>query len=107
MFGYTNLWFIINYNAYFRLTPFFWHSYISQGSVATFVEYLDRSLLQIYNWVRQWKKIENRLIFDEVMGKSLVSCFLTRSVYVHRLWAWDRQPDGQTVISLIIPSPFG
>jgi len=26
------------------------------------------------------KKIENRLTFGEVMGKSLVSCFLTHSV---------------------------
>ena len=34
------------------------------------------SLLQIYYRVRQWKKFENRLIFGEVMGKSLVSCFL-------------------------------
>jgi len=33
------------------------------------------SLLQIYYGVHQLKKVENRLIFDEVMGKSLVSCF--------------------------------
>jgi len=26
------------------------------------------------------KKFEDRLIFDEVMGKSLASCFLTHSV---------------------------
>jgi len=57
--------------------------HISQGSVATyfrcggifkhdFVANLPLSLLA--------KKIENRLIFGEVMGKSLVSCFLTHSV---------------------------
>ena len=34
MLGHKILWFIINCNTYFRLTPFFWHSY-SQGSVAT------------------------------------------------------------------------
>jgi len=28
------------------------------------------------------KKFENQLIFGEVMGKSLVSCFLTHSVVV-------------------------
>ena len=33
------------------------------------------SLLQIYQWVCQWKNFENRLTFGEVMGKSLVSCF--------------------------------
>jgi len=38
------------------------------------------SVLQIYYRVRQWKKFENLLIFGEVMGKSLVSCFLTHSV---------------------------
>ena len=40
------------------------------------------SLLQIYQWVCQWKNFENRLTFGEVMGKSLVSCFFLRhSVY--------------------------
>jgi len=38
------------------------------------------SLLQIYIWVCQQKNFENRLTFGEVMGKSLVSCFLTYSV---------------------------
>ena len=37
------------------------------------MEYLNMSLLQMYYWVRQWKKCGNRLIFGEVMGKSLVS----------------------------------
>ena len=32
-------------------------------------------LLQICHWVCQWKNFENRLIFWEVMSKSLVSCF--------------------------------
>jgi len=30
MFGYTTLWFIINYNSYFRVTPFFWHSHFTR-----------------------------------------------------------------------------
>jgi len=45
------------------------------------------NLLQIYQWVCQWKNLENRLTFGEVMGKSLVSCFLLRhSVYHKFLW---------------------
>jgi len=39
------------------------------------VVYLNMTLLQIYHWVCRWKNFENRLIFAEVMGKSLVSCF--------------------------------
>jgi len=39
------------------------------------------SLLQIYQWVCQWKNFENRLTFREVMGKSLVSCFFWDTVY--------------------------
>jgi len=49
------------------------------------VEYLNMSLLQIYQWVCQWKNFESRLTFGEVMGKSLVSCFLRHSVF---RWAW-------------------
>ena len=45
------------------------------------------SLLQIYQWVCQWKNFENRLTFGEVMGKSLVSCFFWDTVYIH-LWDW-------------------
>jgi len=33
------------------------------------------SLLKISYWVEKWKNFENRLIFGEVMGKSLVSRF--------------------------------
>ena len=39
-------------------------------------------LLQIYQWVCQWKNFENRLTFGEVMGKSLVSCFFWDTVYI-------------------------
>jgi len=41
------------------------------------VEYLNMSLLHIYQRVCQQKNFENRLTFGEVMGKSLVSRFLT------------------------------
>jgi len=41
------------------------------------VEYLNKSLLQIYHRVCQRKNFENRLTFRKVMGKSLVSCILT------------------------------
>ena len=37
-------------------------------------------LLQIYRLVCQRKKFENTLTFGEVMGKSLMSCFLTHCV---------------------------
>ena len=40
-------------------------------------------LLQIYQWVCQWKNFENRLTFGEVMGKSLVSCFFLRHSVLH------------------------
>ena len=83
MFGYTTLWFIINYNIYFRLTPFF-DIHISQGSVAT---HLRRGGIFEHDFVANFlrstpiKKFKNRLIFRVVMSKSLVSCFLTHSVY--------------------------
>ena len=81
----SKVWFIINYNdisdwCHFSDVP------ISQGNGAKSlrhggIRYLNMSLLQIYYGVHQWKKLENWLIFGEVMGKSLVSCFLTHSVY--------------------------
>jgi len=39
------------------------------------VKYLNTNLLQIYYGVHQLKKYENRSIFGEVVGTSLVSCF--------------------------------
>jgi len=39
------------------------------------VKYLSTNLLQIYYGVHQLKKYENRLIFGEVVGTSLASCF--------------------------------
>ena len=44
------------------------------------------SLLQIYHWVGQRKNFENRLTFGEVMGKSLVSVFLTHGVCLWQMW---------------------
>ena len=41
------------------------------------VEYLNKSLLQIYHRVCQRNNFENRSTFRKVMGKSLVSCILT------------------------------
>ena len=32
------------------------------------------------------KDFENRLTFGEVMGKSLVSCFLTHTVYIYSVY---------------------
>jgi len=49
--------------------------HISQGRCGGIFKY---ELLQIYYRVHQWKvwkQVENRLIFGEVIGKSLVSCF--------------------------------
>ena len=54
--------------------------------VATYLScggYLNMSLLQIYHWVCQRKNCENQLLFGEVMGESLVSCFsLTHGVVI-------------------------
>ena len=40
-----------------------------------------KRLLQIYYRVRQRKAFENRLIFGEVVGKSLMFCFLTQNLH--------------------------
>ena len=37
------------------------------------------------------KKFENRLTFGEVMGKSLVSCFLTHSVVYYQSGKFERK----------------
>jgi len=58
---------------------------ISQGSVAT---YLRCDGIFKYGFVanlplsKPVKECENRLTFGEIMGKSLVSCFLTHGVVV-------------------------
>jgi len=58
--------------------------HISQGSVATC---LKRGRIFIHEFVanllpsRLVKKFENRIIFSEVMAKSLVSCFFWLTVY--------------------------
>jgi len=42
------------------------------------------TLLQIYHWLCNWTKFENRSTFGEVTDKSIVGCFfLTDSVYWH------------------------
>jgi len=77
--------------------------HISQGSVTTYLrcggifkysfitnllQSLTANLLQIYQWVCQWKNFENRLTFGKVMGKSLVSCFFeTQCSLKHQLFA--------------------
>jgi len=43
-------------------------------------------------WRSSVKKFENRFIFGEVMGKSLVSCFLT-----HCVWDVMREPSVRAV----------
>jgi len=50
------------------------------------VEYLNRICCKFTTESVSKKKFENRLIFGEVMGKSLVSCFLTHSVYMLPCW---------------------
>jgi len=75
----------INYNTYFRLTPFS-DIHISQGSVATCLRHGEIFKLDFVANLPPSpsvkKKLENRLIFGEVTGKSLVSCFLNYSVYI-------------------------
>ena len=81
MLGYTTLWLI---SMHFLVSLVFWHSYISQGSVATCSwrgGICKKDFLQIYCRLWRWKTFENRLTFGEVTGKSLVSVFfLTHSV---------------------------
>ena len=70
MFGYTTLWFIINYNTYFRLTPFF-DIHVSQGSVATCLRcdgIFKHEFVANLLWSQTVDKFENRLVFGEVMG---------------------------------------
>jgi len=101
MLGYTTLWFVINYNTYFRLMPFF-DIHISQGSVATclrhgeifkheFVANFSVSLTAKEFW-KQRKNFENQLIFGEVMGKSL-SFFVTHCVVPETRMLADRRTD--------------
>ena len=63
---------------------------ISQGSVATYLRCGGIFIYQFvanFQWLCQWKNFENRLIFGEVMGKNLVSCFfLTHSVVHYTSW---------------------
>jgi len=83
--NYTTLWFIINCNTYFRMTPFFC-IHISQGSVATSLKHdgiFKHEFVANLLPSRLLKKIfENRIIISEVMAKSLVSCFLTHGVEI-------------------------
>jgi len=83
MLGCTTLWFIINPNTYFRLPAVFWHLF-SQSSVAT---YFRCGGIFKYGFVANLptslsvRNFENRLLFGEVMGKSLVSWFCWLTVY--------------------------
>ena len=79
MLGYTTLWFVINYNTYLRLLPFF-DIHISQGSVATRLRRGGVSRKFTIESVSE-KKFVNRLIFGDGIGKSLVSCFFWLTVY--------------------------
>jgi len=83
MLGYTTLWFIISYNTELRLMPFS-EILISQGSVATSLRLggiFKREF--VANWLPNppAKNVWNRSIIGEVTCKSLMSCFLTHSVY--------------------------
>ena len=78
MLGYTTLWFIIIYNTYFRLTPFYITDiHISQSSVAT---RLKSGGIFKHEFVANLlpsppvKKFENRFIFGEVVQEFRV-CF--------------------------------
>jgi len=65
--------------------------HISQGSVATC---LKRGRIFIHEFVanllpsRLVKKFENRIIFSEVMAKSLVSCFFDSVCISTRVLKW-------------------
>ena len=82
------------HHTYFRLTPFS-AFHISQGSVTT---RLRRGEIFKHDFVVNLllsptvKKFRNRLIFSEVIGKSLVACFLTHSVVQFNELSEVKQP---------------
>ena len=50
------------------------------------VEYLNISMLQIYYWVHQWKKFENRL-FGEVIWPNMASGkYFTLGILIKLSW---------------------
>jgi len=60
MLGCAIVWFMVNHNTYFGLLPVFWHSYFTRYcsdvfKVTSVLEYLNISLLHLYQWVCQWK----------------------------------------------------
>jgi len=73
----TTLSFTINHDTYFDCRQFS-DIHISQGSVVTDLRFGGKF---VHDFVANLplslsvKEFENRLIFGEVMGKSLVSCF--------------------------------
>jgi len=66
------------------MMPFFC-IHISQGSVATCLKrggiFKHEFVAKITDELASEKNFDNRIIFTEVMAKSLVSCFLTHGVY--------------------------
>jgi len=87
MFGYIHCDLSLIYNIYFTLPPFS-DIHISQGSVAIRLRcggVFKRNFVANLLPSPSVKKFENRLIFGKVMGKSLVTCFLTHSVGLHTI----------------------
>jgi len=81
--------------------------HISKSSVATYlgvVEYLNTTSLQIYYRVHQWKMIENRLIFGEVMGYGVLFFWLTVYLYRFEFWVAKMQPKRVAISLAIIKS---
>jgi len=46
--------------------------------------YLMINSLHNHWWVQWWKNFKNRSTFGKVMGKCMVSCFLTHGVKLYR-----------------------
>jgi len=89
MLGYTTL---CNHKIIFQIAAsfltFIFHKVV-QRLIYGVVGYFYMSLLQIYHRDCQRNNCQNRLLFGEVVGKSLVSCFLsTHCVYLEILKLW-------------------
>jgi len=83
---------IYHYLQYIFQTDAIFDIRISQGSVATRLRHggiFKHEFVANLRSSPSVKKFGNRLIFGEVMGKSLVSCFLTHSVNVFLKQSYD------------------
>jgi len=78
----TTLSFIINHNTYFKLPPVYWHLYFTRYRSDIFKVWWDIYILCCKLTNESAGERILTLAFEEVIGKSLVSCFLTHGVVI-------------------------